>query len=337
VDKVLPDVHRIREIIAAGTIGEVRSLTADHRQKPPDDPKHRLDTLEPGSGALLDHGIYAISFALDILGKPASIRASAKFRETGADAPVATILRYASGAIAKTLSSSDSAGPNRASVVGSKGRIDIDRVWYFPTTFGVCDNDNALVETFDASVAGRGMQFYADEAERLIASGLLNGKIMPPGNRSRSCRRWTRYARSGLHYPSESNWPPNMRRGKFALQGVSIKAGILSIDQARRVHERWNSPLSLISRDCEQPFLTELQGGTRQNRNLPCPFPSRTRPRCSRSARLRRMAERLAPVIFSAIPLPTRDMTRCDSCLSGRLRYARAACCLPAPITTARP
>jgi len=194
-------------------------------------------------------GIYAISFACDILGKPASITASATFRETGAEAQVATILRYASGAIATTLSSSDRAGPNRASVVGTKGRIDIDRVWYSPTTFGVCDNDNATVETFDASVAGRGMQFHADEAERLIASGLLSGEIMSPGNRSRSCSRWTRRAGSGLYYPPESNWPPNMRRGKFASQSVSIKAGILSIDQARQVHERWNAPLSLNNRD----------------------------------------------------------------------------------------
>jgi len=44
-----------------------------------------------------------------------------------------------------------------------------------------------------------------------------------------------------------------------------------------------------------------LQRAARQNRNLPCPVTSRTRPRCSRSARLHCTASRLAPVISSVI------------------------------------
>lgn len=97
----------------------------------------------------------------------------------GADAQVATIFHYASGAIATTLSSSDSGGSNRASIVGTKGRIEIDRVWYSPTTFRVYDNANAVKETFDGAVEGRGMQFRADEAERLIELGLTSSDIMP--------------------------------------------------------------------------------------------------------------------------------------------------------------
>ena len=146
--RFLPHMRLIRAVIAAGTIGEVRSITADHRQKLPDDPKHRLNALELGGGALLDLGIYPISFTWDILGKPSAIQASATFRGTGADAQVATIFHYASGAIATTLSSSDSAGPNRASVVGTTGRIEIDRVWYAPTSFRVYDTANTLLESF---------------------------------------------------------------------------------------------------------------------------------------------------------------------------------------------
>lgn len=178
--RFLPHMRRIHEILDAGTIGEVRSLTADHRQKLPDDPGHRLNALDLGGGALLDLGIYPISFASDVLGKPAAIHSGATFRETGADKQVATIFHYASGAIATTLSSSDSAGTNRADVVGTKGRIEIDRVWYTPTTFRVYDNDNTVIEAFDQPVQGRGMQFQADEAERLIATGLTSGTIMPP-------------------------------------------------------------------------------------------------------------------------------------------------------------
>ena len=202
--RFLPHMRRIRAIIAAGTIGEVRSVTADHRQKLPDDPKHRLNALELGGGALLDLGIYPISFAWDMLGRPSSIKATATFRDTGADAQVATIFHYPSGAVATTLSSSDSAGPNRASVVGTKGRIDIDQVWYAPTTFRVYDNDNTVVETFDGLVEGRGMQFQADEAERLIASGMIAGEIMPPSQSVEIMRTLDEVRMQiGLRYPGE--------------------------------------------------------------------------------------------------------------------------------------
>ena len=202
--RFLPHMRRIRAIIAAGTIGEVRSITADHRQKLPDDPKHRLNALELGGGALLDLGIYPISFTWDILGKPDAIYASATFRDTGVDTQVATIFHYASGAIATTVSSLDSAGPNRASVVGTKGRIEIDRVWYSPTTFRVYDSNNSLIETFDGTVEGRGMQFQADEVERLIAAGLTAGEILPPSQSVAIMRTLDEVrAQIGLRYPGE--------------------------------------------------------------------------------------------------------------------------------------
>lgn len=202
--RFLPHMRRIREIVAAGTIGEIRSLIADHTQKLPDDPKHRLNDLALGGGALLDLAIYPISFAWDILGKPVAIKASATFRTTGADAQVATIFHYASGAIATTLSSSDSAGSNRVGIVGTKGRIEIDHVWYSPTTFRVYDNSNKVTETFDGAVEGRGMQFQADEAERLIALGMTTSDIMPPAQSVEIMETLDEVrAMIGLKYPGE--------------------------------------------------------------------------------------------------------------------------------------
>lgn len=204
--RFLPHMRRIRQIIADGVIGEVRSITADHCQKLPDDPAHRLNALELGGGALLDLGIYPISFAWDILGKPVSIKASATFRDTGADTQVATIFHYASGAMATTLSAMDSAGPNRACIVGTRGRIEIDRVWYAPTTFRVFDTANTLIETFDGAVEGRGMQFQADEIERLIAAGLTEGDILPPSESVAIMRTLDEVrAQIGLRYPGEAD------------------------------------------------------------------------------------------------------------------------------------
>jgi predicted dehydrogenase len=202
--RFMPHMLRIREIIAAGTLGEIRSVIADHTQSLPEDPKHRLNDLALGGGALLDLAIYPISLTWDILGKPKTVQAAATFKKTGADAQVATIFHYASGAIATTLSSSDSAGSNRASIIGTKGRIDIDHVWYTPTTFRVYDNSNVVTEAFDGSVPGRGMQFQADEIERLITSGLLAGKILPPSQSIEIMRTLDEIrAQIGLKYPTE--------------------------------------------------------------------------------------------------------------------------------------
>ncbi len=177
--RYLPHMVRIREIIAAGTLGEIRAVTADHTQSLPTDPAHRLNDLTLGGGALLDLGIYPISFIWDVLGAPTSITAKARLIETGADAEVATIMTHEGGAISTSLSSSRAAGPNAASVIGTTARIDIDRVWYTPTSFRVVQTDGTVVEEYASEVDGRGMQYQALAAERLVRDGLLAGDILP--------------------------------------------------------------------------------------------------------------------------------------------------------------
>ncbi len=177
--RFLPHMVRVREIIAAGTLGDVHTLIADHTQDLPDDPKHRLNDLALGGGALLDLAIYPLSFASDLFGRPETILASASFKDTGADAQVATIFRYPGGQIATTLSASDTQGPNTATILGTQGRIDIDQVWYSPTTIHVRGSDNEIVESFTAEVAGRGMHFQAAEMEQVIGAGKTSSDILP--------------------------------------------------------------------------------------------------------------------------------------------------------------
>ena len=203
--RFLPHMVRIREILAAGTLGEVRSLIADHTQDLPDDPAHRLNSLELGGGALLDLGVYPVNFAHAVFGSPDTILASASFKATGADAQVATIFRYPGGQIATTFSSSDTLGPTTASIIGTHGRIDIDGVWYAPTTFRVLDNVGTVLEAFAAAeFTGRGMHFEAVEVEELIRAGRSSSDIMPA---EESVAVMTTLdavrAQIGLRYPGE--------------------------------------------------------------------------------------------------------------------------------------
>ncbi|MBF0815121.1 Gfo/Idh/MocA family oxidoreductase [Microbacterium paludicola] len=177
--RYLPHMVRVREIIDAGTLGEIRTVFADHTQKITDDPSHRLNALPLGGGALLDLGIYPISFVWDILGAPTTVQAAARLGDTGADAEVATLMTHASGALSTTVSSSRGSGPNTAHIVGTEARIDIDRVWYSPTSFTVTAPDGSILERYASHVEGRGMQYQALAAERFVAEGTLEGRELP--------------------------------------------------------------------------------------------------------------------------------------------------------------
>lgn len=174
----LPHMVRIREILAAGELGDVRTVLADHDQLNEHVPRMYDPAL--GGGALLDLGIYPVSFAWDVLGAPESVLASGTLTDAGVDRETAIILRYPSGAHAVLQTQMSGVGPNRAAIVGTKGRIEIESVWYNQVPFTRYDERGEVVERFEETAPGRGMHFQAAELERIVASGQLAGEILPP-------------------------------------------------------------------------------------------------------------------------------------------------------------
>ncbi|MGL4255892.1 MAG: Gfo/Idh/MocA family protein, partial [Microbacterium sp.] len=177
--RYLPHMARIRDVVASGALGDIRALMADHTQLISSDPAHRLNALELGGGALLDLGIYPVSFAWDILGEPLAITASARLGETGADTEIATVMSHVSGALSTSLSASRAAGPNTAHIIGTEARIDIDRVWYSATSFRVVAADGTVLEEYASDIAGRGMQYQALAAQQYLAEGLTDSPLLP--------------------------------------------------------------------------------------------------------------------------------------------------------------
>lgn len=176
--RYLPHMVRIREIVASGGLGEVRTLSADHAQSLPTDPEHRINALPLGGGALLDLGIYPLSFAADILGPVEQVSAQARFGATGADTEVATVMRHRGGTLSTSLSSSRAAGQNTAHILGTEGRIDVDDVWFADTSFTHTGADGAVHERFAVRGEGRGMQHQAFAAEAAVADGSCEGSAL---------------------------------------------------------------------------------------------------------------------------------------------------------------
>ncbi|WP_300266217.1 Gfo/Idh/MocA family oxidoreductase [Microbacterium sp.] len=205
--RYLPHMVRLRELIESGALGEIRAVNVDHTQHLPDDPKHRLNDLALGGGALLDLAIYPISFVWNVLGGPTTITATARLGETGADTEVATAMTHASGAISTTLSSSRAAGPNTAVVLGTHARVEIERFWWAPSTLRLIDSEGAVLEQFDGRMgpdAGRGMQYQALAAERLLNAGTFDSDILPLSESVAIMGTLDEIrAQIGVRYPSE--------------------------------------------------------------------------------------------------------------------------------------
>ncbi|MGD8168294.1 Gfo/Idh/MocA family protein [Herbiconiux sp. P16] len=202
--RFLPHMVRIREIIAAGTLGDVRTVIADHGQKLPSDPNHRINNPALGGGGLLDLAIYPVSFAVDILGLPTRVLASATMTATGVDRQTALIFEHEGGRQSISQSALDASGPVRGAVIGTEAWIDIDRWWYDATSFTVYDAQHEVIERFEQPVVSRGMQYEALEIERVIAAGEKESPLMPLGQSVAIMRVLDEVREQiGLHYPGE--------------------------------------------------------------------------------------------------------------------------------------
>jgi predicted dehydrogenase len=177
--RFLPHIARVREILAAGTLGDVVYLTAEHGQWFAADPRFRLFAPDLGGGALLDLGIYPVSFASLVLGVPARITAVSDRAFTGVDATTSMIFQYDGGAHAVLTTTLRAASGNPAAIHGTAARIEIDGWFYTPTTFRVIARDGAELERFDQPYVGRGLRGEAAEVGRCLQAGLLESPLMP--------------------------------------------------------------------------------------------------------------------------------------------------------------
>lgn len=167
--RFLPHYGQIRALIAAGEIGEPRSFTAQHAQRLVFEPGHRLWNPALAGGALLDLGVYPLSFGHYLFGVPSQLQAVGTLTRTGVDANE-TIAMWFGDVLGWAEATMVQALPTAASIIGSSGRIDVHGPFYRPTSYTLTSADGS-VRDFEAFVPGGGMQFEAVEVARRIAAG----------------------------------------------------------------------------------------------------------------------------------------------------------------------
>ena len=176
--RFLPNHSVLFEKLDQGLIGTPLYLFADHNQNLPKHSHERLYDPALGGGSLLDLGVYPISLAHRLFGKPSRIQASATLMDGNIDESVGAIFEYSGGRQALLHSSIRTAGPVKAFILGDAGRIEMEKSFYEHSTFTAFDlEDNVLFE-YEGNIEGRGMQYQALEVERCVTAGLNESPTM---------------------------------------------------------------------------------------------------------------------------------------------------------------
>lgn len=174
--RFLPHIHHVRSLLPE--LGDIVTVSADHGQWFAEDADFRLFAPALGGGALLDLGVYPVSFASMILGTPSRVASIVSPAFTGVDAQTSMLFGYDSGAHAVLNCTLRAASPTTASIVGTDARLDIEGAFYAPASFTVTPRGGTPVRHTHTD-SGRGLRHQADEVARLLAAGALESPLMP--------------------------------------------------------------------------------------------------------------------------------------------------------------
>lgn len=176
--RFLPAVVALREVVAEGRLGDLVAVHADFGVALPDDPEDRWFSPALGGGALLDLGVYPVSFASMLLGTPAHVLAASDTTSTGVDSQTSAILRDGHGRHALVSTTMLANSETRATVVGRDARIEVDRPFFRTLGFTLVYADDTP-ERVERPFEGNGMRFEAMEVARCLREGLRESPVMP--------------------------------------------------------------------------------------------------------------------------------------------------------------
>jgi predicted dehydrogenase len=181
--RCIPAFQKVLELVENGVIGGPLSIKAEFGFFYPFDATSRLYDLKQGGGSLLDIGVYPMTLAQSIFGKPLVINAlAAKNKMTGVDDTCALQFGYAQQEMALLNTSVTSALPIEAYIFGEKGYIHIPPRFHHPHFFDVYMYDGfnpPKKEIVKMPFEGNGYQFEIMEVNRCLKKNLLQSPVVP--------------------------------------------------------------------------------------------------------------------------------------------------------------
>lgn len=187
--------------IKNGEIGEVKYINADFAFCANlEGIGNRNTDLKLGGGALLDIGVYPLFLCYMVLGIPNEIVAKSNFHKTGADVQTSMILQY-ENAQAILHSSFVSTSNIKATINGTKGRINLNTLWHEAQSYTL--NVDEYEEEILLPTKGKGFTYEIEECHQCIKENRIESKLWSHQN-SLELIKIVDEARSqiGLVYPS---------------------------------------------------------------------------------------------------------------------------------------
>lgn len=177
--RFLPHYDVVRQCVEGGLLGSIDTVFADHGQPLYPDGPQRLSDPALAGGALLDLGIYPVSFASMVLGGLASVTATGQLTDEGVDAQEAITVRGHGGALGVLHATMLARTPTTASVIGTAGRLDIEGAFYGPNVVRHTGRDGTAGPVFEPVSRSHGLAYEAAEVARCISEGRTESELMP--------------------------------------------------------------------------------------------------------------------------------------------------------------
>ncbi|MEQ6900224.1 Gfo/Idh/MocA family oxidoreductase [Nocardioides sp. YIM 152588] len=182
-----PVVRELRAELASGRFGAPRQLQAQLGFRVDDGPGSRMLDPALGASALLDMGVYPLTFAHLMLGPAERLTAAATLSDRGIDLDVAIAGRYAGGALAALNASMTSWSSQDAAIATDLGRIDVGPAFHHPeravfTPYEPMRGpqpDRAVTLTGAEPVIGQGYGNEIAEVNRCLREGLRESPLIP--------------------------------------------------------------------------------------------------------------------------------------------------------------
>ncbi len=180
ITPLLPGIQTVLEMIDQGTLGKVNSIQASFGISAQRDMSNRLFNPELAGGALLDLGIYPLTFSYLITKqRPQRIASLVEKAETGVDMQSNISLQYPCGIIANVSCSVGNYMPCVAHVFGEKMSVEIENFSWGATKLTLRDQSGAIQQTQEFENNPNAYFFEAKYVNECLQQGLLESSLDP--------------------------------------------------------------------------------------------------------------------------------------------------------------
>jgi len=175
-----PLIREVQRRLLAGDFGTPKQVHADLGFVVPPTASARMLERDLGAGALLDMGIYPLTFARLMLGPVVRVAATADLADAGFDLDVAIAATHEGGAVSALTTSMTSASPRIATIATDEGCLEVPADFHHPpyVVWTPSDGEPVRIES-PAPVLGTGLGNEAAHVHECLRAGLSESPLVP--------------------------------------------------------------------------------------------------------------------------------------------------------------